>query len=210
MANGGIQRVVGGVTAGEQGVAAGRGNFHGVEQRRLARYFGVDHVVMKHHLAVGQRADRLAVFADVRDQHDAGQHARIALGKIFRRPVQLAKLAEIPGHPNEIFLRQALAGKNDHEVIEPGLVNGADGLVIRLVAQIEPANFGPDVLRQRDDVEPRSGHRVHRVSSAALATLLSRVLVMSFAALPSSRPDIRAPTGPSETGSTDPCRWTRF
>src|SRR5260370_41031622 len=56
-----IERVIGGIAAGEQRIAAGRGNLDRIEQRRLARYVGMDHVVMEHHLAVWQRADRLAV-----------------------------------------------------------------------------------------------------------------------------------------------------
>src|SRR3954467_1142658 len=132
---------------------------------------------MEHHLAIGERADGLAVFTDVGDQHDAWQEAGIALGKVFRRPVQFAELAEIAGHADEILLRQALTREDDHEVVEPRLVDGADGLVIGLFAQIEPTNFGPDVLRQRNHVEPRPGYDVHGVSSAALATLLSRTLL---------------------------------
>ncbi len=34
----------------------------------------MDHVMMEHHFAIGQRPDRLAIFANVRNQHDAGQH----------------------------------------------------------------------------------------------------------------------------------------
>jgi len=46
-------------------------------------------------------------------------------------------------------------------VIEPGLVNRRDGRGIELIAQVDAADFGADVLRQRDNVEPaerRGGH----------------------------------------------------
>jgi phage shock protein PspC (stress-responsive transcriptional regulator) len=43
-----IEGVIGGIAAREQRIAPGRRNFHGVEQGRLARYLGVDHVVVKH------------------------------------------------------------------------------------------------------------------------------------------------------------------
>src|SRR5262245_53190760 len=86
IADRGIERLIGGIAAREQGVAAGGRNFDGIKQRRLAWDFGMDHVVMEHYLAVGQAADRLAVLADVGYQHEPGQQARIALRKILWRP----------------------------------------------------------------------------------------------------------------------------
>jgi hypothetical protein len=68
-----IERVVGRVAAGEQGIAPRRRDLDRIKQRRLARHLGVDHVVVEHHLAVRQCPDRLAILADVGDQHDARQ-----------------------------------------------------------------------------------------------------------------------------------------
>ena len=68
-----IERFISGITAGKQRIAAARRDLDRIEQRRLARDFGVDHVVMEHHLAVRQRPDWLAILADVRNHHDAGQ-----------------------------------------------------------------------------------------------------------------------------------------
>src|SRR5262245_45744984 len=116
---------------------------------------------MEHHLPVGQGADRLTVLADVGDQHASGQQARIALGEIFRRPGQFAELAEIAGRADQVFLRQLLAGKDDDEMIEPGLVDGANGFVVGLFAQVEPTDFSPDMLAERNDVEPGSSHERH-------------------------------------------------
>src|SRR4029450_5804676 len=126
--------------------------------------------MMENHLAVGQGADRLAVLADVGDQHDPGQQARIALGKIFGRPGQLAELAEVAGHAEQILLRERLAGKDDDE-IEPGPIDGADGLLVGLFAQIEAADFGPDMLAEGNDVEPRSSIDRHGASSKASAVV---------------------------------------
>ena len=73
VAHRGIERVVGGIAAREQRIAAGVGNFDRVEHGPLIGRLGVDHVVVEHHLAVRQRADRLAVLANVRNEHDPRQ-----------------------------------------------------------------------------------------------------------------------------------------
>src|SRR5262245_23279478 len=83
------------------------------------------------------------------------------------RARELADLAEIPGDADQVFLRQVLTGKDDDEMVEPGLVDGAHGLVVGPLAQIEPANFRPDMLGQRNDLEPRSCQGGHGISSAA-------------------------------------------
>ena len=92
-----IQALVGGVTAGKQRVAAIGRNLHGIQQGRVMRDLRMQHVVMKHHLAIRQGADRLTVLADVRNHHDVGQEARIALWEELGRPGKLAELAEIAG-----------------------------------------------------------------------------------------------------------------
>src|SRR5262249_52545104 len=116
---------------------------------------------MEHYFAVGQGADRLAVLADVGDHHDAGQQLRIALGKVFRWPRQLAELAEIAGRADQVLLRQLLAGKDDDEMIEPSIVDGADSVLVRLFAQIEAADFSPDMSTEGNDVEACSSIDSH-------------------------------------------------
>src|SRR5258707_7810196 len=146
--------------------------------------------MMENHLPVREGADRFTVLADVGDQHDARQQARIALGKILRRPGQFTQLAKIPGHADQVFLRQVLAGKDDDEVIEPGLVNGADDVVVGPFAQIEAADFGPDMRAQRNDIELRRGHHRHGGSSLGRvgepACHSAAAGAMSCAALPCS------------------------
>jgi hypothetical protein len=48
-------------------------------------------------------------------------------------------------------------------MIEPSLIDGAGGFFVRLFAQVEPADLGPDMLGERNDVEPRSGHHSHGI-----------------------------------------------
>src|SRR5256885_16452289 len=80
-ANRGIERVVGGIAARKQRMAAGVGNFDRVKQGRLVGHFGVDHVVVEHHLSVRQGPDRLAGLADVLDEDDPRQEPRAPLWK---------------------------------------------------------------------------------------------------------------------------------
>jgi hypothetical protein len=148
-----IERLVGGVAAREQGVAASRRNLDGVQQRCLVRHLRMDHVVVEHHLAVGQGADRLAVLADVRDQHDAGQDLRIAFREEFWWPARHALFAEIAGDADQILLRQLLLREDDDDVVEPRLVDRLNGGLVRLLTQIEAADLRADVFGEGNDVE---------------------------------------------------------
>src|SRR5262249_27772815 len=81
-------------------------------------------------------------------------------------------------------------------MIEPSLVDGANGVAVGLFAQVEPADFGPDMLAERNDVELGSGHDRHGGSSAAIGYLepsfscrrdrrrrvVNRLAVLDFAA----------------------------
>ena len=169
-----VERVIGGVAAGEQGIAAGGGDFHRVEQRSLIGHFGVDHVVMEHHLAIRQRADRLAILADVGDQHDAWQNLGVSLGKEFRRPARHSLLAEIAGNADEVLLGELLSREHDHKVIEPSLVDRLDGVVIGLLAQIDPAQLRADMLGKRADLKPGLGQHVHGLSPTSRRRSLLR------------------------------------
>jgi hypothetical protein len=46
-------------------------------------------------------------------------------------------------------------------MIEPGLINGRDRFFVGAVAQIEPADFRPDMFGQWDHVEARFGQNTH-------------------------------------------------
>src|SRR5262245_16817249 len=149
-----IERVIGGVATGEQRVAAGGWNLHRIEQRRLARHLGMDHVVVEHHLAIGQHPDRFSVLPDVGDQHDAGQDLGVTLGKILWRARRLTALTEIAGHAQQVFLGEILLRKYEDEVVEPGLVDRPHRGLVGLGAQIEAAHLRADVAAQGNDVEP--------------------------------------------------------
>src|SRR5262249_45125793 len=59
-------------------------------------------------------------------------------------------------------------------MIEPCLVDGANGVVVGLFAQVEPADFSADMLAERNDVEPGSGHLVMAGFSAIIGGLPPR------------------------------------
>src|SRR6266850_2479773 len=55
-----------------------------------------------------------------------------------------------PPFSPKIVLFEILVGEDDDKVIEPGLVDRLDGGVIRLLAQVDAADFRADVLREGD------------------------------------------------------------
>ena len=57
----------------EQRVPACGRQLDRVEDCPLVRDLPVQHVMVKHHVSVGQHPDRLPILADVADQQDAGQ-----------------------------------------------------------------------------------------------------------------------------------------
>src|SRR5262249_18865765 len=61
----------------------------------------------------------------------------------------------------QIFLAQSLIRKNQHQMIEPGLVDCANRLLVGPLAQIEPKDFRADMPGQRPDVELALGQYVH-------------------------------------------------
>ncbi len=162
MADRRIEGVVCRVAAGEQRVAAVARDLHRIQQRAVVRQLGVDHVMMEIHFAVGQRPDDFAVLPDVGDQHDVGKQFRVALGKIFRRPRQRSNLAEISGRSDQILLGKSLAAKHQNQVIEPSLVDVLDSFRAKCVAQVDTADFGTNVLCERNDLQSGPCRCVHR------------------------------------------------
>src|SRR5262249_16396069 len=121
----------------------------------------MDHVMVETHLALGQRADRLTVLADVRDHHDAGQDFGISLREELWGPAWHALLAEIAGDADQVLLRQLLVGEDDDDVVEPGLIDRLDRVLVGLLAQVKAPNLSPDMRGQRNDIEASLGHDGH-------------------------------------------------
>ena len=121
------QCVVGGISAGEQSVAAMGRDFDGIQHGCLVRDLGMYHVVVKHHLAVRYGADRFAVFADVGDQHDAFGQRIVSLRVEFLRSGDLARLAEPVCNIELTRCVQVLAAKQQDDVVEPGPIDLGDG-----------------------------------------------------------------------------------
>ena len=96
---------------------------------------------MKLHLAVGQRANRLAVLANVRDQHDRGVGANVFPGVDHRRRTKALGEADL------ILLGELLVPQQDHEVLVPGGENLLEGLIVEARAQIHSRDFGPQGRR---------------------------------------------------------------
>ena len=98
------QGLVGGIAIGEDRVAAEGGHLHRIEAGALVGDRRMHHVVMEHHLAVRQGPDGLAVFADVRDQHDIVEETVEARRTKGLRPRQLPDLAEDGGDIQQVLL----------------------------------------------------------------------------------------------------------
>ena len=156
-AQGRVQRVPGRIAAGEERIAAMGGDLDRIEHGRRIGIGGVDHVVVEHHLAIGQRADGLAILADVRDQHDVGQDLVEARREIFGRTAHVADGAEIAGHAQQVFLRQLLPAKHDHGMLQEGCIDGCDVLIPQGLGHVEAAHFGADMGVQRNDFEAACG-----------------------------------------------------
>src|SRR5262249_30145735 len=63
----------------------------------------------------------------------------------------------IAGHPNLVVLRELLSAEHQHRMIEPSLANRGDDIRIELLAEIDAADFGADMLGERNDVDPCPG-----------------------------------------------------
>ena len=113
------QRVVSRVLIGKERVAAGLRHFDAVEHGAGDRVLGVAKVGMEEHLAVGQRADRLAVLADVRDQHDRGMSLRRAA-----RRMRQGQRPEYLGITRLVVLAQLLPAHQQHRMVVPRLAQG--------------------------------------------------------------------------------------
>jgi hypothetical protein len=95
------------------------------------------------HLTVGQGADRLAVFADIRDQHHRRVIAHELLGVDHRRRPKLFREA------NLVLLSQLLTAQQNHEVLVPGVLDLREGVIVDVPAQVDADDLGTQCRRQR-------------------------------------------------------------
>ena len=119
------------------------------------------HVVMEHHLAVRQRADRLAVLADVRDHQDSRQDLVEARREELRRAADVSEVAEIRRDAQQVFLRQLLAAHDEHDMVEPDLVDEFDRRLVERLREVDAAHLRADVLRELDCVVAFCGDGGH-------------------------------------------------
>ena len=77
---------------------------------------------MEHHLTIRQGPNRLAVFADIADQHDAGMRDPVPFSR-RHMAVAPAEFAKQGGKAQLVFLGQFLTRKDHHQMVEPGPVN---------------------------------------------------------------------------------------
>jgi hypothetical protein len=90
---------------------------------------------MEMHLAVGQSADRLAVLADVRDQH----HRRMIAHELFG--VDHRRWTEFFREANLVLLAQLLTTQEDDKVPMPGVLDLRESIIVDLLAQIDADNL---------------------------------------------------------------------
>ena len=83
------------------------------------------------HLAVPERADRLAVLVDmIGDHHHVVPVDRLDLDRALRRRHALGDRAEMGGEPALIVLGQLLVAEHQHGVLVPGVLDLAQRLGI--------------------------------------------------------------------------------
>jgi hypothetical protein len=102
---------------------------------------------MEMHLAVGQGADRLAVLADVGDQHHRGVVAHELLGMDDRRRPEFFR------EPDLVFLAQILTAQHNDEILVPGVAYLREAAGIDVITQVDTENLGPQCRRQRPHAE---------------------------------------------------------
>ncbi len=141
------------VPVGEQRVAARARHFERIEHRGHGRPLLVALVGVEVHLAVRQGADRLAVLADVRDQHDGGVAAHELLGVDHGGRPEHFREADL------ILLAQLLIAQQDHEMLVPGVPDLGADVFIDVLAQIDADDFGAERRRQRSHRECRRTER---------------------------------------------------
>ena len=149
----------GGIGVGKQRVAAPRRDLDGIENGRLGGTLEIGRVGMEHHFAIGQRADGLAVLADVADQHHVG--AVFVQLRRFRTGARAgSERAEFFGEYPLLVVGNILVTEQKDLMFVPGIEQRARGLRIYLITQIDTAHFGTDGIGQTVDLD--LAHHHHR------------------------------------------------
>ena len=161
------QRLVSEIVVGEFCVAALARHLDRVQGGAAIGHRLEDRVVVEKHLAVRQRADRLAVDADVGDQH----HRVVDRGRVLR-PLALgpgagADAAERRGEAELLFLGEAGRAEQQHDVVAPRRPQRPGGVRVDRRGDVEPDDLRAERIRQRPDLEalhaaPPSARTVRR------------------------------------------------
>jgi hypothetical protein len=143
----GRQNLVGAIHVEEAGVAAGRRYFERVKHARLGRMLPVGHIGVPHQRGIAETADRDAVIDHVGDDIDL----RVAVDEtpavlLDRRRIEGAEAA-IEG---EQIVAEALAAKQEHQVIEPGAMDRGEAGLVEF-AQIDPVHLRRQRMAARDE-----------------------------------------------------------
>jgi hypothetical protein len=123
---------------GEAGVAARRRDFDRIQHARLRRVLEIGHVGVPHRLAGAQAADRHAILDHVGHNVDfwmTFDEAPAVL--LYRRPVEFTEPAAERDH---LVIAEHLAAEQQHEVIEPGAMDGGK-VAVADPAQVQPVDF---------------------------------------------------------------------
>ena len=185
------QRVVGGVHAREQRVAAGRRDLARVEHRAERRRLVIAVVGMP---AAADIARLLRLLAHLGDHRMAG-HGR-------EEPVDVDR-AEALGDGDVLLRRQLLVAEEDDAVCSEGVPDFGEGLVDDRRRQIDPADFGPDMPRHRFDPDVVIAH--NDTSARSPQSSISRVRIVCSTGL---RNGARLP-GPLPGNNLLPVRQSR-
>ena len=148
------QALIGRRHAGEMGVAAVAGDLDGIEEARPVGGGRVAHVMVEPHLPIGQHANGLAVLADVGDEHGVGVVVRPLEGAGALVGQRRRAHADSPEQRDEGALLvgiEALAAKQQHGMVKPGLVDDGEALGVDGFRNINAANLGPNRGRDRMD-----------------------------------------------------------
>ena len=105
------------------------------------------------HLAVPERAERLAVGIDIvgHQQHVVPLDQRVGADRARARRHALGDGTEIGGEAALIVLGQFLIAEHQHRVVVPGVLDLTDRFGIERAAEIDAADFGADDGMQLDD-----------------------------------------------------------
>ena len=105
------------------------------------------------HLAVSERAERLAVGIDVvADHHHVVPVRRVgrALGARLRRH-PLGDRAEMGGEPALVVFAKVLIAEQQHRMLVPGVLDLPQRLLVQRTAEIDAADFRPNNRMQLRD-----------------------------------------------------------